>query len=619
MTAVSAAPRARRRTVSLALAAGAGLALLGAGYVAARITAPAGADLSSLTMVPFAVEPEDETNGAISPDGRTVAYVRSRGRSAEIVVRSDNASSPAVLSGGHSAASGPFDLSWSPDGARVYFQEGFTYRSVAAVGGEPRDELTNVNGAALAPDGKTFAAIRVGTARPEAQLFVGLRDELHLYEPAPVAVPFDCITNFVRFSPDGSRILLWLGCDANGIVIVPVPDAQGKGGPARRLWQTATRSPYGITWLNDSRHVVFESGDFTTPGAVWLGDTLSGRLTHVTEALAPMMPLAAGPDNTVALTEWIKDIDVVELPLAGGTPRVVIQSTRYDGSPAWSPLGQTLAYVANRVEGDEVRIRIGREQSERRLLTLRDFPEPHPNSIRALSISPDGQWLALTAYGAAPVVSSGVWIVPVSGGTPRRVSQQDALALRGTWAPDGRRMAIHQVKEGREELWVANIGQSTSKQVTLPPDLKLKEFEWSPHAEVIAAFESRAEGGPRSIAMIDASSGTLRRMGPVDWSVLTWSRDGTRLYGVAAGAKGSELQALDVTTGVVRTVAAYDRQMSITEDFGSSRRLTWAPDGQSLVTTMITGRSNVWLMKGLQLPRRGPLDRLRTILSASGS
>ena len=619
MPAMGEEPPAHRRWMSAALAAGAGLFLLGGGYFAARLTVPAGVDLSSLEMVPYAVEAADESSGAISPDGRSVAYVRSSGVLSEIVVKSDNAPSPAVLSRGHSiGSSAPLDLSWSPDGARIYFLEVRAFRSVAAVGGEPRDELENVSAAALAPDGKTFAAIRVGAARSEAQLYVGPRDQLKLYEPSPVAVA-GCDPNFVRFSPDGSRILLWLACDANGIVIVPAPDGQGRGGPARRIWQNVTRAPQGITWLNDSRHVVFASTDVGTPGAVWLGDTVSGTLTHVTEALAPMMPLAAGPDNTIALTELNLDFSVVELPIAGGAPRTIIESTQYDGSPAWSSSGQEMAYVANRADGDEVRIRAHSDQSERRLLIPRDFPEQRPDSIRALSFSPDGQWLALTAYAVTPAVSGGVWIVPANGGTPRRVSQKDGMALRSAWAPDGRSIAIQQVKENRGELWVANIGQSTSRQVPLPADFRLADMEWSPNADVIAAFDSRPVDGRRSIVLIDASRGTLRRLVSLDWPALAWSRDGTQLYGVATGPKGSELQALDVKTGSVRTIANYDTHVNIAEDFGNSRRLTWAPDGRSLVTTQVTSRSNVWLMKGLQLPRRGPFDKLRTILSAAVS
>jgi len=175
------------------------------------------------------------------------------------------------------------------------------------------------------------------------------------------------------------------------------------------------------------------------------------------------------------------------------------------------------------------------------------------------------------------------------------------LAVRTTWAPDGRTLAMYQ---GREELVLANIGETSTTAIPLPPGVSLRDMEWAPTANVIAAFESRPEGGPRPIVLIDPSNGRVRRLGPVEWSVLAWSRDSRLLYGIAAVANTSELQALDVGSGARRTVATYEPPIHVWEDFGQSRRLTWAPDGRSLVTTMRIDRSNVWLMKGLRLPER---------------
>jgi dipeptidyl aminopeptidase/acylaminoacyl peptidase len=617
LPAVSASAPVRLGWMSAAIAAGAALALLGGGYLAARVTAPASLDLSTLEMVPLAVEPVAESSATLSPDGHSVAYVRSSGSLYEIVVKSDNAPAPAVLSRGHSDSTG--DLFWSPDGARIYFLEGSRLRSVATVGGEARDELRDINGAAVAPDGKSFAAIRINTigafgpAKDNvAQLFVGVPDRWQLYEPPPVSVPFNCSTNYVRYSPDGSKILLWLACDKPGILILPAPDAEGRGGRARRLWETEVRTPQGIAWLSDSRHVVLSRSEFHAPGSIWLGDTANGALTHVTEALVPIWDLAADRHNTISFTEGLVDNEVVELPLAGGTPRTLVQSTRSDAGPAWSPVGQTLAYVAKRPDGDEVRVRSGSLQSETRLLTPRDFPEPRPHGFAALAFSPDGQRLALTAYAAAPAISSGVWVIPATGGTPRRVSQPDVLAVRGTWAPDGRTLAILQGKAGAE-LWVTDIGESSARQVPIPADLVPDSIEWSPNANVIAAFELRADAGPRPIILIDPFTGAIRRLSSVEWSVLAWSRDGKQLYGLTALTNGAALQTLDVATATLRTVAGYDTQVHVGENFGQSRRLTWAPDGRSLVTTVFIDRSNVWLMKGLQLPRRNwwPFARMR--------
>ena len=585
------------RLLRLAGAVGAAAILAVAGYMAGRTVVSAAIPLEAIEFVPYAVEAPGEYAPAISPDGRSVVYIRSTGESFDIVVKSDSAPAPTVLLRDHPSVRSPF---WSPDGDRVYFEAGSRLRSIATLGGDVGDEIDGVNGVHLAPDGATFAAIRpktVGTR--EAQLYVGTRHDMRPYEPA-LSVPSDCVPNHVRFSPDGSRILLWLACGGSGIIIVPTPGPAGRGGPPRRLWEGQIDAfPQGVSWLEDSRHLVLALRD-----SLWLGDTEGGSLTRLTTTTSPLRLPAAGPGNTIAFTEWVDDYDLVEFPLSGGSPRPVVNSTRYDGSGVWSARGGRLAYVANRDRGDEIWLRSGDTLSDRRLLTSDDFTGSRPEFIRALTFSPDGQWLAFTAFSLQPSLDSAVWVIPIGGGTPRRVSSKDVLVMRGTWSPDGRQMALYGLRNGSAELWTTSIGGSESRQVALPDGLGIREMEWSPTGESIAALEFRSDG-PRPTVLIDPSNGGITRVPGLTAAVLTWSRDGKRLYGLGAGVNGSELREMEIASGAVRTVAAYDSHLHVTDGSGNGRRLTLSPDGRSLLTTVYTNRSNVWLLKGLRLPRRG--------------
>jgi Tol biopolymer transport system component len=211
--------------------------------------------------------------------------------------------------------------------------------------------------------------------------------------------------------------------------------------------------------------------------------------------------------------------------------RAIVNSTRYDGSGVWSPSGGTLAYVANRGRGDEIWMRSGDTPSDRRLLTSDDFTGSRPDFIKALTFSPDRQWLAFTAFSMQPSVNSGVWVIPIGGGTPRRVSPKDVLVTKGTWSPDGRQMALYGLRNESAELWMTSIGGSESRQVALPDGLGIREMEWSPTGESIAALEFRSDG-PRPTVLIDPSNGGIKLVPGLTAAVLTWLRDGKRLYGL---------------------------------------------------------------------------------------
>ena len=583
----------RRRGALYSAAALAVLAALAVGaYAGARWLHQAPLDLSTVRLEPFAVEAEAESYPAISPDGKSVAYVRGS-YGGDIVVRSANSPVPVVLAAKVSAD----NLFWSNAGDRVYFHTGRRLRSVSALGGDPRDELTDVNGGHLSPDGRTFATFKVEVRDDvnKEELVVGPRDALRPYDPPVQGTA--CYPTVVRFSPDGSKLLLWRPCGENAIFVVPAPSADGKGAAPRQLFKGKLESRVdGANWYPDSRHIVFASH-----GSLWLGDSETEALTKLTAGTTPAGWPDVARDGTVSFAEDILDYDVIELPLAGGAPRVLVSSALYDGAAAWSPSGTAFAYVANRGAGDEIRVRAIADGAEQQLVSARDFPDAPPERIRALTYSPDGQWLAAAVRMQQPSFQAGVWIVPASGGTPRLITSQKAHASRASWSPDGKSMAIQMTPSS---VWIVGVGTGETRQVAQGI---FRRMEWSPTGEWIAATWVRG-GMPATPVLIDPITGTLRERKefsarvPAGPPAYAWAPDGKTLYGVFPNETGSELRALDILSGRVNTVAKYTSKLRIEDDNNATLRMVFDARRQSFITMVVNDRSNVWLLRGLVLP-----------------
>jgi Tol biopolymer transport system component len=576
----------RRRGVLYSAAALIVLAALAVGaYSGARWLHEAPLDLSTVRLEPFAVEAEAESYPAISPDGKSVAYVRGS-YGGDIVVRSENSPVPVVLVRNVQAD----NLFWSKSGDRVYFHTGRRLRSVAAFGGDTRDELTDVNGGHLSPDGRTFATFKVEVDVSKEQFVVGTGDALRPYAPPVQGTP--CYPTVVRFSPDGSKLLFWRTCNENAIFVVPTPSADGKGAAPRRLFEGKLDSTVsGANWYSNSRHIVFAS-----QGSLWLGDSETEAVTKLTTGTTPARWPDVGRDGTVSFSEDILDYDVIELPLTGGAPRVLVSSTLYDGAAAWSPSGTAFAYVANRGAGDEIRVRAIADGSEHRLVTVRDFPDASPERIRALTYSPDGQWLAAAVQSLKPSFHSGVWVVPASGGTPRLITSQEAHASRASWSRDGKSMAIQMTPPS---LWIVGVGTGETRQVAQGI---FRLMEWSPTGEWIVATWVRG-GMPATAVLIDPITGTLRELKEFSFPwAYAWAPDGKTVYGVFPSETASELRALDVLSGRVNTVARYTSKLRIEDDNNATLRMMFDPRRQSFITMVVNDRSNVWLLRGLALP-----------------
>jgi eukaryotic-like serine/threonine-protein kinase len=567
--------------------------------------------IDNIRLTPVAVEATGEAHPAISPDGKSIAYVRDADDGVELVVKSDGSHAPAVLLRRPTSAARPVTrLFWSPSGDRIYYLGRTGLHSVSALGGDARDEIDDVAAAHVAPDGKTFALI-VGQDTSEGRqtrFVVGPLDRLLPYEPAPPTSP--CGPSVVRFSPDGRRILFWDMCATPLPLVLTVPGPDGNGTTARAITLPASATnpatdgaslnaaTPGGDWLDDSRHLILP-----LDGNLWLTDSDGGTTARLTNGTSAAMFPRVGPNNRVVFIEAHDGHDVVELPMSGGAPGPVVSSIRYDGSPVWSPLGDRLAYVVERGAGDEIRVRHSGESTDRRLLGVQDLPGTHA-WIRALDYSRDGRWLAFLAHDTSSGVRGEIWVVPADGGTPKLVTPKDQSAIRSSWSPDGRTLAVEIAHSPNSELWLVSIGSSDlTRKTALPAHLSPRYTEWSPTGEWIMTMSGNAPIDARPAVLIDLKTGATRHLSPMNSPALAWSRDGKALYGIVATPNGSELRAQDVSTGAIRTIAQYTARVPVFEEINGSLRLSLHPSGRSLVTSTHENRSNVWSMSGIQVPR----------------
>jgi eukaryotic-like serine/threonine-protein kinase len=158
-----------------------------------------------------------------------------------------------------------------------------------------------------------------------------------------------------------------------------------------------------------------------------------------------------------------------------------------DRHPAWSPDGKRIAFERSDAKGPAGIYTISPLAGTERKLT--DFPG---NS--QMSWSPDGKWLAASSN--TPEFS-GIFLLPIEGGEPRRISSPKAPVSDSapSFSPDGHRLAYESCTEG---IWSC--------------DLYVQELD--------SAYAP--QGGARritrqSIALITAVAG------------VAWSRDGESL------------------------------------------------------------------------------------------
>ncbi len=388
----------------------------------------------------------------------------------------------------------------------------------------------------------------------------------------PVTDPFGDARQ-PQWSPDGDRIVFQAYWSGDYDLWSVAPDGSG-------LTQL-THGPFDDrepTYSADGRRVLFAS-DRSGSYDIWELDVASGTLRRLTAQEGNEYTPTLSPEGSLA---YVSDGADAGLWVKGGSDpaRRVVPADGDDlYSPSWSPDGGSLAYVrigtgvsgmwvvdasadgtnAGRriTDGEQdvfpfraswttagrllytadggVRTRPvagGREEAVdfRAMVTLhrpeyrkrlRTFDTEEPNPVRGIvspALSPDGNSVLFSALGD-------LWLMAI-GDAPRRLTDDPFVEVDPAWAPDGRRFVYASDRDGRTNLYLAEVSSTAHRQITTDGG---RMPAWSPDGQEIAF--NGGGFGDGGVRVLDVASGDVRtvRTGLNDPGRPTWSPDGRRV------------------------------------------------------------------------------------------
>jgi len=242
--------------------------------------------------------------------------------------------------------------------------------------------------------------------------------------------------------------------------------------------------------------------------------------------------------------------------------------------PHFSPDGSTIAFVVTTIDQKQ-----NRRRSEIRSVSAAGGVEPivlttSPQSSNSPRWSPDGKTIAFLssrpAAGDTGEARTQVWLLPLSGGEPRRVTNLANGVTSFQWSPDGTRLVVISrsgpsdaakspsdvrhykhanykfndsgwFDDKRAHLWVIDAASGRSSQLTSGDDWNDSDPQWSPDSRRIAFVSDRTgkafdESHNSDVWVIDAAGGPLTKISDhreADTSP-RWSPDGRTIAFLSA-------------------------------------------------------------------------------------
>ncbi len=430
---------------------------------------------------------------ALSPDGRTLAFIANTGTADQLWVRSLDSLEALVLTGTDGATS----AFWSPDGAWLGFFAHNQLSKIAVAGGPPQKLCETGEG-------------RGGTwNRDDVILFSASAESPILRVPATGGVPSPVTTvgkdgSFGHlnpaFLPDGDHFLFHVPGD-NGETAGLYAGALKGGTPVRILadhvngqyappsvsggsgyllfrrvetlmaqnfdpvslklaggaFSLALQIPagrqggFGVFSVSGTGTLVYGAGGNSQRQLVWI-DRAGRRLGGVGKPDRYYAPSLSPDEKSVAVN--IRNLNQSDIWLGDLTREVMSRLTFRDGdarSPLWSPDGKSVVFGfrSGSASTDICRKPASGNSSEELLVHGATNGEP-------MAVSPDGKWLL---YGSqSPATGRDLWLLPLEGDRkPVPYLQTPFNERSGRFSPDSKWITYESDESGLPDVYVQAV------------------------------------------------------------------------------------------------------------------------------------------------------------------
>lgn len=577
--------------------------------------------------------------GAISPDGRYLAYIDPRGAFLrEIATDESHALSlPEGFRVHH--------VGWYPDGSHLLAEAvaGSEERSglwnIPLLGGTPRKLVADAEVGSVSPDGKQLAFLR-GDKFDHSEIWLATTDG---GEPRiAVNVP-GFVIGPPAWSPDSQRFaylkdVYWPGYSTEDVQIEMYELASGK----TDLILNDYRLQYGLVWTRDNRILFSRAEEPPNQGEsnVWSMkvDTRPGwrwgapvRLTSGPD-WKPVINMSADGKRAVYIRTniepavFVADVDARTREI--GKLQRLTMDERQNRPYEWTPDGKSVLYVSDRegtfrifrqqigaatpdliagVHGSPNILRLNPERTEILYLTEEERKTPDAGSSTPSSQNSGVAGHSSTSTQAEGEFQSrnlGLMRVPLEGGTSQVVLEDSGInnfqcarlpsreCIYSKYTKDALVFYEFDAKSGEKKELLRRGAVHAGVVEFSEPEWQYFNWTLSPDGRTLALAKKMRAATEAEIRLVSTRGGAERVLKVKDWgrlATIDWAADGKSFW--ASAVRHGE------TTSLIN-IDLQGRAKPVLQE--SKPYVGWAipsQDGRHLAIWEATGGSNAWMLE----------------------